>query len=55
VFDFLKRALIGGMTETAYLETARHARMLATREGSDGHASAISSSRLRAKRPKSKG
>jgi hypothetical protein len=30
-------------------------RMLATREGSDGHASAISSSRLRAKRPKSKG
>lgn len=42
VFDFLKRSSIGYVTGTAYPELARHAHRLATYEGFDAHANAVS-------------
>jgi histidinol dehydrogenase len=45
VFDFLKRSSLGYVTRGAYPELAHHARILATYEGFDGHAHAISSAR----------
>ncbi len=45
VFDFLKRSSIGYVTAGAYPELAHHARILATYEGFDGHAHAISPAR----------
>jgi histidinol dehydrogenase len=45
VFDFLKRSSIGYVTARAYPELAYHARILATYEGFDGHAHAISAAR----------
>ncbi len=45
VFDFLKRSSIGYVTAGAYPELAQHARILATYEGFDGHAHAISAAR----------
>jgi histidinol dehydrogenase len=50
VFDFLKRTSIAYVTEHAYPELAHHARVLATYEGFDGHANAVSDLRDRAKR-----
>jgi histidinol dehydrogenase len=45
VFDFLKRSSLGYVTAGAYPELAQHARILATYEGFDGHAHAISAAR----------
>jgi histidinol dehydrogenase len=42
VFDYMKRTSIAYLTQPAYAEHARHARVLATYEGFDGHALAIS-------------
>jgi histidinol dehydrogenase len=42
VFDFLKRMSVGYVTEAGYPELARHARVLATYEGFDAHANAVS-------------
>jgi len=42
VFDFMKRTSIAYVTEKAYPELARNARRLATYEGFDGHANAVS-------------
>ncbi len=42
VFDFMKRSSIGYVTAAGYPALARHARVLATYEGFDGHANAIS-------------
>lgn len=42
VFDYMKRTSIAYLTAPAYAEHARHARVLATYEGFDGHALAIS-------------
>ncbi|MBX6323057.1 MAG: histidinol dehydrogenase, partial [Rhodospirillaceae bacterium] len=45
VFDFLKRSSVAYVTEAAYPELAHHARVLATYEGFDGHANAVSALR----------
>ena len=45
VFDFLKRSSIAHVTPRAYPELARHARVLASYEGFDGHANAVSETR----------
>ncbi len=50
VFDFLKRTSVAYVTEAAYGELARHARVLATYEGFDGHANAVSELRDKARR-----
>ncbi len=42
VFDFMKRTSIAYVTGKAYPELARNARVLATYEGFDGHANAVS-------------
>jgi histidinol dehydrogenase len=42
VFDCMKRTGIGHVTGAAYPELARHARVLATYEGFDAHANAVS-------------
>jgi histidinol dehydrogenase len=42
VFDFMKRTSLAYVTEPAYPELARHAHALATYEGFDGHALAVS-------------
>jgi histidinol dehydrogenase len=48
VFDFMKRSSIGYVTAGAYPGLAKHARVLATYEGFDGHANAVSSLREKA-------
>ena len=48
VFDFMKRSSIGYVTAGAYPGLARHARVLATYEGFDGHANAVSNLREKA-------
>ena len=45
VFDFMKRTSLAYVTEPAYPELARHAHALATYEGFDGHALAVSAVR----------
>ena len=42
VFDFMKRTSIAYVTEPAHAELAKHAHALATYEGFDGHALAVS-------------
>jgi histidinol dehydrogenase len=42
VHDFLKRTSIAHVTKPAFAELATHARVLATYEGFDGHANAVS-------------
>ncbi|MEO8040180.1 MAG: histidinol dehydrogenase [Betaproteobacteria bacterium] len=42
VFDFMKRTGVGYVTGAAYPEMARHAKVLATYEGFDAHANAVS-------------
>lgn len=42
VFDFMKRTSIAYVTSTAYPELAKNARTLATYEGFEGHANAVS-------------
>ena len=42
VSDFMKRSSIGYVTSAGYRELAHHARVLATYEGFEGHANAIS-------------
>jgi histidinol dehydrogenase len=42
VFEFLKRNSIAYVTSKGYPELARHAKVLATYEGFDGHANAVS-------------
>jgi histidinol dehydrogenase len=42
VFDFMKRTSIAYVTSKAYPELAKHAKVLATYEGFDGHANAVS-------------
>jgi histidinol dehydrogenase len=48
VFDYMKRTSIGHVTAAGYPELARHARVLATYEGFDGHANALSEVREQA-------
>ena len=48
VFDYLKRTSIAQVTAMAYPEVAKHAHVLATYEGFDGHANAISALREQA-------
>jgi histidinol dehydrogenase len=48
VFDFMKRSSIGYVTAGAYPDLAKHARVLATYEGFDGHANAVSDLREKA-------
>jgi histidinol dehydrogenase len=50
VFDFMKRSSIGYVTASAYPGLARHAKVLATYEGFDGHANAVSDLREQALR-----
>lgn len=50
VFDFLKRSSIGYVTARGYPEVARHTRVLATYEGFEGHANAVSALREAARR-----
>lgn len=45
VFDFMKRTSIAYVTSKAYPELARNAKVLATYEGFDGHANAVSALR----------
>jgi histidinol dehydrogenase len=47
VFDFMKRTSIAYVTADGYPELARHARTLATYEGFDAHANAVSEIRER--------
>ncbi|MEZ5925220.1 MAG: histidinol dehydrogenase [Hyphomicrobiaceae bacterium] len=47
VFDFLKRTSIAHVTSAGYPELARHARRIATYEGFDAHANAVSEARDR--------
>ena len=47
VFDFMKRTSIAYVTSAAYPELARHARALATYEGFEAHANAVSPTRER--------
>lgn len=42
VFDFMKRISVGYVTAAGYPELAKHARVLATYEGFDAHANAVS-------------
>lgn len=42
VTDFMKRSSVGYVTSAGYPELARHARVLATYEGFDSHANAVS-------------
>ncbi|MGH6934025.1 MAG: histidinol dehydrogenase [Dongiaceae bacterium] len=42
VFDYMKRSSIGYVTAAGYPALARHAHVLATYEGFDGHANAVS-------------
>ena len=46
-FDFMKRTGIGYVTRAGYPELAKHARVLATYEGFDAHANAVSETRER--------
>jgi histidinol dehydrogenase len=45
VFDFMKRSSIGYVTASGYPPLARQARVLATYEGFDAHANAVSEMR----------
>jgi histidinol dehydrogenase len=45
VFDFVKRTSVVHVTSAAYSELARHARTLATYEGFEAHANAVSETR----------
>ena len=45
VFDFMKRTSVAYVTSKGYPELARHARVIATYEGFDGHANAVSPTR----------
>jgi histidinol dehydrogenase len=47
VFDFMKRTSIAYVTSAGYPELARHAHALATYEGFDAHANAVSATRDR--------
>jgi histidinol dehydrogenase len=47
VFDFMKRTSIGYVTRQGYPELAKHARVIATYEGFDAHANAVSEIRTR--------
>lgn len=47
VHDFMKRCSIGYVTPSGYAEPARHARVLATYEGFEAHANAVSPTRDR--------
>jgi histidinol dehydrogenase len=49
VFDFMKRSSVGYVTAAGYPELARHAQVLATYEGFDGHANAVSALREKAR------
>jgi histidinol dehydrogenase len=49
VFDFMKRTSVGYVTAAGYPALAAHARVLATYEGFDGHANAVSPLRDRAR------
>ncbi len=51
VFDFMKRSSIGYVTASAYPGLAKHAKVLATYEGFDGHANAVSGLRDKALKP----
>lgn len=53
VYDFLKMTSIGYVTSDAYPELAKHAHRLATYEGFDGHALAVSPARQEALDPAS--
>jgi histidinol dehydrogenase len=53
VFDFMKRSSVGYVTAAGYPDLARHARVLATYEGFDGHANAVSPLRDALLAPKS--
>src|SRR5215510_5314248 len=48
VFDFMKRSSVGYVTAAGYGALAKHARVLATYEGFDGHANAVSEMRDKA-------
>jgi histidinol dehydrogenase len=48
VFDFMKRASVGYVTQSGYPELAAHTRILAQYEGFDGHANAVSEMREQA-------
>ncbi|HKG74599.1 MAG TPA: histidinol dehydrogenase, partial [Aestuariivirgaceae bacterium] len=47
VFDFVKRTSIAYVTERGYPELAFHARTIATYEGFEAHANAVSETRDR--------
>ena len=47
VYDFMKRTSIAYVTAKGYPELARHAEVIATYEGFDGHANAVSGTRSR--------
>jgi histidinol dehydrogenase len=47
VHDFMKRTSIGYVTRAGYPDLARHARVIATYEGFDAHANAVSGLRTR--------
>ena len=47
VFDYMKRISVGYVTSAGYPELARHARVLATYEGFDAHANAVSEIRAK--------
>ena len=47
VFDFMKRTSIAHVTSKGYPELAKHAEVIATYEGFDGHANAVSETRAR--------
>ena len=47
VFDFMKRTSVAYVTGKGYPELARHAHTIATYEGFDGHANAVSGTRAR--------
>lgn len=47
VHDFMKRTSVAYVTARAYPELARHAEVIATYEGFDGHANAVSETRAR--------
>ncbi|MBK8158695.1 MAG: histidinol dehydrogenase [Rhodospirillaceae bacterium] len=47
VFDYMKRISVGYVTSAGYPELARHARVLATYEGFDAHANAVSEIRTK--------
>jgi histidinol dehydrogenase len=47
VYDFMKRTSVAYVTGKAYPELAKHAHVIATYEGFDGHANAVSETRRR--------